>query len=126
MSESMPASLVESALEMAIDRRSPPAGLLHHSDRGVQYAAHAFQGLLEQHGITCSMSRKGNCYDNAVNESFFHTLKTELCDHEHYKTRAEARASVFEFIEVFYNRQRLHSTLGYCSPAEFEAQRVAV
>ena len=72
------------------------------------------------------MSRKGNCYDNAVKESFFHTLKTELCDHEKYRTRAEARASVFEFIEVFYNRQRLHSTLGYCSPAEFEAQRVAV
>ena len=126
MSEIMPASLVESALQMAIDMRSPPVGLLHHSDQGVQYAAHAFQGLLERHGITCSMSRKGNCYDNAVKESFFHTLKTELCDHEHYKTRAEARASVFEFIEVFYNRTRLHSTLGYCSPAEFEAQRVAV
>jgi putative transposase len=126
MSESMPTSLVESALEMAIDLRAPPAGLLHHSDRGVQYAAHAFQGLLQRHGIVCSMSRKGNCYDNAVKESFFHTLKTELCDHEHYRTRAEARASVFEFIEVFYNRQRLHSTLGYCSPVEFEAQRVAV
>jgi putative transposase len=126
MSELMPASLVESALQMAIDLRSPPAGLLHHSDRGVQYAAHAFQGLLVRHGITCSMSRKGNCYDNAVKESFFHTLKTELCDHEHYRTRAEARASVFEFIEVFYNRKRLHSTLGYCSPTEFEAQRVAV
>jgi putative transposase len=126
MSESMLASLVESALQRAIDLRSPPAGLLHHSDRGVQYAAHAFQGLLERHGIVCSMSRKGNCYDNAVKESFFHTLKTELCDHEHYRTRAEARASVFEFIEVFYNRTRLHSTLGYCSPAEFEAQRVAI
>lgn len=126
MSDAMPASLVESALQMAIDLRSPPAGLLHHSDRGVQYAAHVFQGLLERHGITCSMSRKGNCYDNAVKESFFHTLKTELCDHEHYRTRAEARASVFEFIEVFYNRTRLHSTLGYCSPTEFEAQRVAV
>ena len=72
------------------------------------------------------MSRKGNCYDNAVKESFFHTLKTELCDHEHYRTRAEARASVFEFIEVFYNRTRLHSKLDYCSPAEFEAQRVAI
>jgi transposase InsO family protein len=126
MSESMPASLVVSALVMAIDARSPSAGLLHHSDRGVQYAADAFQGLLEQNGITCSMSRKGNCYDNAVKESFFHTLKTELCDHEHYRTRAEARASVFEFIEVFYNRTRLHSTLGYCSPAEFEEQLVAV
>lgn len=126
MSAYMPASLVVGALQMAIDQRSPPRGLLHHSDRGVQYAANAFQGLLEHHGITPSMSGKGNCYDNAVQESFFHTLKTELCDHEHYRTRAEARASVFEFIEVFYNRQRLHSTLGYCSPAEFEAQRAAV
>jgi len=126
MSASMPASLVEDALKMAIDRRSPRAGLIHHSDRGVQYAAHVFQELLEQHGIDCSMSRKGNCYDNAVQESFFHTLKTELCDHEHYRTRAQARASVFEFIEVFYNRQRLHSTLGYLSPMEFEEQRIAV
>jgi transposase InsO family protein len=126
MSESMPASLVVNALQMAIDTRSPSAGLLHHSDRGVQYAAHAFQDLLECHGITCSMSRKGNCYDNAVKESFFHTLKTELCDRQHYRTRAQARASVFEFIEVFYNRTRLHSTLGYCSPAEFEARCVAV
>ncbi len=126
MSASMPASLVERALEMAIGLRSPPAGLIHHSDRGVQYAAHAFQDLLERHGLVCSMSRKGNCYDNAVQESFFHTLKTELCDHEHYRTRVEARASVFEFIEVFYNRQRLHSTLGYRSPLEFEAQRIAV
>ena len=126
MGEIMPSALVESALQMAIDMRSPPSGLLHHSDRGVQYAAHAFQGLLERNGITCSMSRKGNCYDNAVKESFFHTLKTELCDHEHYRTRAEARASVFEFIEVFYNRTRLHSKLDYCSPAEFEAQRVAI
>jgi hypothetical protein len=95
------------------------------SDRGVQYAAHAFPGLFERHGIHCSMSRKGNCYDNAVKESFFHTLKTELCDREHYRARAQARASVFEFIEVLYNRQRLHSTLGYCSPAEFEAPRGA-
>jgi transposase InsO family protein len=126
MSASMPASLVEDALQMAIDRRRPAPGLIHHSDRGVQYAAHAFQGLLERNGIVCSMSGKGNCYDNAVKESFFHTLKTELCDHEHYRTRAQARASVFEFIEVFYNRQRLHSTLGYLSPIEFEAKRTAV
>lgn len=125
MSEYLTASIVVDALEMAIDRRAPPAGLLHHSDRGVQYAAHAFRGLLERHGIVCSMSGKGNCYDNAVKESFFHTLKTELCDHERYRTRDQARASVFDFIEVFYNRQRLHSTLGYLSPAEFE-QRVAV
>ena len=123
MNSIMPASLVEDALKMAIDRRSPPAGMIHHSDRGVQYAAHAFQGLLDRHGIVCSMSRKGNCYDNAVKESFFHTLKTELTDHEHYLTREQAKASVFEFIEVFYNRLRLHSTLGYVSPLEFEAQR---
>ena len=126
MSESMPASLVVNALQMAIDLRSPPVGLIHHSDRGVQYAAHAFQGLLECNGIVCSMSGKGNCYDNAVKESFFHTLKTELCDHVQYRTRVQARASVFEYIEVFYNRQRLHSTLGYCSPTEFEDQRIAV
>jgi transposase InsO family protein len=125
MSEFMPAELVGDALQMAIDQRSPARGLVHHSDRGVQYAAHLFQGLLEQHGITPSMSAKGNCYDNAAMESFFHTLKTELCDHEHYQTRAEARASVFEYIEVFYNRVRLHSTIDYCSPEEFEARRVA-
>ena len=126
MSASMPASLVERALEMAIDLRSPSPGLIHHSDRGVQYAAHAFQALLDRNGIVCSMSRKGSCYGNAVKESFFHTLKTELCDHQHYRTRAEARASVFDFIEVFYNRTRLHSTLGYRSPIEFEALRLAV
>ena len=126
MSACIDAGLVVDALQMAIDSRSPAPGLLHHSDRGVQYAAHAFQGLLEQHGITCSMSGKGNCYDNAVKESFFHTLKTELCDHEHYLTRVQARSSVFEFIEVFYNRTRLHSTLGYFSPCEFEAQRQVV
>jgi transposase InsO family protein len=125
MGETMHASLVERALVMAIDQRVPSAGLLHHSDRGVQYAAQVFQGLLERQGIECSMSRKGNCYDNAVKESFFHTLKTELCDRQHYRTRDEARASVFEYIEVFYNRQRLHSTLDYCSPEEFETLRVA-
>lgn len=126
MSDHMPAELVVDALQMAIDRRRPAPGLLHHSDRGVQYAAHAFQGLLQRNGIVCSMSGKGNCYDNAVKESFFHTLKSELCDHEHYRTRAQARSSVFEFIEAFYNRTRLHSTLGYLSPEEFEDQRIAV
>lgn len=125
MSESLSTAIVVDALEMAIARRSPPAGLVHHSDRGTQYAAQAFRGLLERNGIRCSMSRRGNCYDNALKESFFHTLKTELCDHEHYRTREQARASVFEFIEVFYNRSRLHSSLGYLSPEEFE-QRVAV
>jgi len=125
MSSTMPASLVVDALNMAIDRRSPLAGMIHHSDRGVQYAAHAFQGLLDRHGFVCSMSGKGNCYDNAVKESFFHTLKTELCDHEHYRTREQARASIFEYIEAFYNRQRLHSTLGYLSPFDFESQQHA-
>jgi len=125
MSATMPASLVVNALTMAIHRRSPPAGMIHHSDRGVQYAADAFQGLLEERGIVCSMSGKGNCYDNAVKESFFHTLKTEHCMHQHYRTRAEARASIFEYIEVFYNRQRLHSTNGYLSPMDFETQPIA-
>ena len=125
MSARMTVDIVLDALEMALGRRAPPPGLVHHSDRGVQYAAHAFRGLLERHGIVCSMSGKGNCYDNAVKESFFHTLKTELCDHERYPTRDQARASVFDFIEVFYNRARLHSTLGYLTPAEFE-ERVAV
>lgn len=125
MSAGMPASLVVDALRMAIARRSPSAGMIHHSDRGVQYAAHAFQGLLDQEGIVCSMSGKGNCYDNAVKESFFHTLKTELCDHERYRTREQARASIFEYIEAFYNRQRLHSSLGYLSPLAFESRFVA-
>ncbi len=121
----MPASLVVDALNMAIDRRSPSSGMIHHSDRGVQYAAHAFQGALDQHGILCSMSGKGNCYDNAIKETFFHTLKTELCNHERYRTREEAKASVFDFIETFYNRQRLHSSLGYLSPLSFESLQPA-
>ena len=113
--------LVGDALEMALTQRHPPEGLLHHSDRGVQYACDAFQGLLNRHRLIGSMSRKGNCYDNAVQESFFGTLKTELIYHEHYATRAQARASIFEYIEVFYNRKRLHSSLGYKSPEAFEA-----
>lgn len=123
MDSHMPASLAVGALQMGIHRRSPPVGMIHHSDRGVQYAAHEFQGILDAHGIACSMSGKGNCYDNAVKESFFHTLKTELCDHEHYRTRDEARASIFEYIEVFYNRLRLHSTIGYLSPMAFEQRQ---
>ncbi len=121
MADHMKSSLVGDALEMALARRRPPRGLLHHSDRGVQYASDEYQGLLAKHGIDCSMSRKGDCYDNAVMESFFGTLKTELVNHERYATRAQARASIFEYIEVFYNRQRLHSTLGYQSPEAFEA-----
>lgn len=112
--------LVEEALTMAIEARRPKPsdGLIHHSDRGVQYASGSFQRLLDTHGIACSMSRKGDCYDNAVIESFFGTLKTEL--DEPLTTRASARLALFDYIEVFYNRQRLHSTLGYLSPAAFE------
>ena len=95
--------------------------MLHHSDRGSQYASDDYQGLLAAHGITASMSRAGDCYDNAVMESFFGTLKTELVHHEPYATRDQARASIFEYIEGFYNRTRLHSTLGYRSPEAFEA-----
>ncbi len=113
--------LTLSALRMALWKRKPGRGLLSHSDRGSQYTSKAYRELLNDHGIVCSMSRKGNCWDNAVAESFVHTLKTELVYHEDYGTRAEARADIFEWIEVFYNRQRRHSSLGYLSPARFEA-----
>ena len=96
--------------------------LLHHSDRGVQYACGWYRSLLDARGIACSMSRRGNCYDNACVESFFGTFKTELVHREHYRTRAEARSSVFEWIECWYNRRRRHSSLGYVSPEAFEAQ----
>jgi transposase InsO family protein len=114
--------LATEALEMAIRERCPDAGLLHHSDRGTQYASEYYQALLARHGITCSMSRAGDCYDNATMESFFKTFKVELVYQEEYATRAEARRAIYEYIEVFYNRQRLHSSLGYRSPAEYEAQ----
>lgn len=125
MSTSLRSTLVVDAMQMAIRSRSPLTGLIHHSDRGVQYTSADFRQLLETHGIQSSMSRTGNCYDNAAKESFFHTLKTELVNHEHYQTRDEARASVFDYIEAFYNRFRIHSTLGYRSPAQFEADNVA-
>jgi len=121
MAEHMRTDLVSDALTMALARRSPGEGLLHHSDRGVQYASEDYQHLLQSHGIECSMSGKGDCWDNAVMESFWGTLKTELVNHEHYETREQARASIFEYIEVFYNRQRLHSSIGYLSPEQFEA-----
>ena len=108
----MTSELVKKALNMAVMYRQPPKGLLHHSDRGSQYASHAYQKELRKHGMVCSMSRKGNCWDNAVAESFFHTLKTELTYHFQFKTRAEAKVDIFEYIEVFYNRKRLHSTRG--------------
>ncbi len=120
MSERITSRLVVDALEMAITRRLPGEGLLTHSDRGSQYASDHYQRLLERHAITCSMSRRGNCWDNAPMESFFATLKKELIHHEDYQTRAEARASIFEYIEVFYNRVRRHSALDYRSPVEYE------
>ena len=110
------------ALRMALEHRRRRGGLLHHSDRGVQYAGEAYGRLLVDHGIEPSMSRTGNCWDNAVTESFFSTAKRELTHQETYATREEARGSLFESIEVFYNRQRLHSTLGYRSPAEYEVR----
>jgi len=112
--------IVAGALEKAFRREKPGRGLIFHSDRGTQYASYAFRVLLAQHGFVPSMSSKGHCYDNALMESFFHTLKTELVYFEKYQTRQEARGSVFEYIEVFYNRIRRHSSLDYCSPAEFE------
>ena len=105
---------------MALGRRRPRPGMLHHSDRGSQYASGDYQDLLAQHGPVCSMSRKGDCYDNAVVESFFDSLKVERVYHQDYRTRREATADLFEYIEIFYNRQRLHSYLGHVSPAEFE------
>lgn len=108
------------ALRMAVGQRRPQPGPIHHTDQGARYTSLAYQRLLEQTGLVASMSRKGNCYDNAVVESFFSTLKNELIHDRDYHTRDEARADVFEFIEVFYNRQRLHQTLGYVSPVQFE------
>lgn len=115
-------ALTEQALRMALTTRQPTAGLLHHSDRGSQYAAGSYQQLLTTHGVTTSMSRKGNCWDNACVESFFGTLKRELVYQRQYATRSEATQDIFEYIEVFYNRNRRHSMLGYQSPAEYEAQ----
>jgi len=123
MSDRMDSRLVVDALEMAIQREFPAgegAGLVAHSDRGVQYASEHYQQRLAQHGITCSMSRKGNCWDNAPVESFFATLKKELVHRQHYATHEQARQSLFEYIEVFYNRVRLHSALGYQSPLQRE------
>jgi len=113
-------ALVLRALEQAVCHRQPGKGLIHHSDRGSQYSSDQFRNFLWKCGIRPSMSAKGHCYDNAVAESFFHTLKTEHTNFCEYASRAEAAASVFEYIEVFYNRERSHSTLDYVSPAQFE------
>jgi transposase InsO family protein len=120
MSDSLERQLVISALHMALQARRPPPGLLHHSDRGSQYASEDYQALLTKHQLRCSMSRAGNCYDNAPMESFFGTLKTELIHHRDYATRAEAKTDIFEFIELFYNRFRRHSALAFLSPVMFE------
>jgi transposase InsO family protein len=120
MAERMTQELTGQALFRATQQKRPPAGLIHHSDRGSQYCSHDYRRLLEQFGMKASMSRRGNCYDNAPMESLWGSLKNELVHHCRYATRAEAEASIREYIEIFYNRQRRHSRLGYLSPAVFE------
>jgi len=124
MAAHMRTSLVLGALNMAIQRRSPAEGLIHHSDRGSQYASTAYRDQLEDRGIVCSMSAKGNCYDNALKESFFHSLKGEVVPDGGFQSRREARTAIFEYIEVFYNRTRLHSSLAFLPPEEFEARYI--
>ena len=118
--ERLTKELVISALDMVVKQRKLSSDLLLHSDRGSQYASELYQLLLLKNGILCSMSGKGNCWDNAVMESFYRTLKVELIYQNTYQTRREAQRDIFEYIEVFYNRERLHSSLGYCSPEEYE------
>jgi transposase InsO family protein len=120
MDRRMKKALVIRALMMAINLRKPPPGLIHHSDRGSQYASHAYQALLKQHGMICSMSRKGNCWDNAPVERFFSSLKREWTGDRLYRTRQEAIADVREYVAVYYNSRRLHSTLGYKTPMNYE------
>jgi transposase InsO family protein len=122
MDDTLATSLPLAALDMALQHRRPAAGLVHHSDRGVQYASAAYRQRLAAAGAQPSMSRRGNCYDNAAMESFWSSLKRELVHRARYATRAEARAAVFEWIEIFYNRERLHSALGFQSPVDFEKQ----
>lgn len=122
MSSQIDAELVEKALRMALYQRQPGQGLLHHSDRGSQYASYQIRNLLAAHRVQVSMSGKGNCYDNAVMESFWGTLKNEWVHHQKYQTRAQAKTDIFAYIEGFYNTVRLHSTLGYLSPVEYEAK----
>lgn len=125
MQPTMTAQLVMDALMMAVFRRGRPKAVMHHSDQGSQYTSENFQRLLESHGITCSMSRRGNCWDNAAMESFFSTLKTERLSKKHYRTRDELRADVFDYIERFYNARRRHSTIGNISPVQFENLKCA-
>jgi len=126
MADNMKTKLVNDALSMAIEQRKPKDDLLWHSDRGSQYASGSHRELLAKHHIKQSMSRKGNCWDNAVAESFFHSLKTELVHHYDFETRSEAKQKIFEYIEVFYNRKRRHFTNDYMSPVDYEEhQKVA-
>lgn len=124
MSSFIDADLVERALRMALYQRQPAFGLLHHSDRGSQYASHQIRNILAANHIQISMSRRADCYDNAVMESFFGTLKNEWVHHQKYQTRSQARTDIFSYIEGFYNTVRLHSSLGYLSPNEFEAKYI--
>jgi putative transposase len=125
MSDRLTSGFVVKALYQAIGRRHPASRCIFHSDRGIQYASTDFRDVLRDYGFVQSMSRKGNCYDNAVAESFFHTLKTEHVYDYRYETRAEAQQSIFEYIEMFYNRRRRHSALGYLSPVSFELKAMA-
>ena len=120
MQATLEATLAIAALQMALEVRGAGSGLVHHSDRGVQYAAVAYQALLARHQVVPSMSRRANCYDNAVVESFFATLEWELIERSDWHTRDEARLAIFEYIECWYNQKRRHSSLGYLSPAEYE------
>jgi transposase InsO family protein len=126
MQATLATNLVLDALQMALRQRDPGEAVLHHSDRGSQYASDDYQKALHTAGIAGSMSRKGDCFDNAMVESFFGTLKTELVYQQQYTTRNEARRAIFEYVEVFYNRQRRHSALGYLSPVAYEAQQAMV
>lgn len=125
MGNTMNQALANDALMMAIEHRKPAPGLIHHTDRGILYSTTSYQAILSHHRMIQSQSRKGDCYDNAVVESFFANLKNELTWHCRFKTRDEARAAVFDYIEVFYNRQRLHQTLDYVSPVRYEERAVA-
>ncbi len=122
MDDNMRTRLVINALDMALGQRNPETGLIHHSDRGSQYASKEYRDALKIAGLQCSMSRKGNCWDNAVAESFFGTLETELRGKYYWMSRDQAKMAIFEYIEVFYNRKRIHSTLGYKTPVDYEKQ----
>jgi putative transposase len=126
LSDRVTADLVKDALTMAVWRRQPKPGLIHHTDRGSQYASGFYQRELKKYGMVCSMSREGDCWDNAVAERFFRSLKTERTNHRLYRTRDEARRDVIDYIEMFYNSQRLHPYLGYTSPNQSEAPTLKI